>query len=76
MTELKPCPKCGGDACERIGDGHALTICGVQGYPPLGTIIACKKCGYHTNAYNGDYSRAYDEWDKLCEAKKWTTQAK
>lgn len=67
MAELKPCPKCGGEAVERIGYGYPLVICGIECDRPLGTIIVCRKCGYHTNAYSGDYSKVYDEWNRRAE---------
>lgn len=65
MDELKPCIKCGGKGVERIGYGLPYFVCGIPMGRTIGTIIQCSDCGHQTNAYSGDYSMAYKEWNEM-----------
>lgn len=69
MDELKPCIKCGGKGVERIGYGLPYFVCGIPMGRTIGTIIQCSDCGHQTNAYGGDYTMAYKEWNEM-EAKE------
>lgn len=62
MAELLPCPKCNGEGVERIGYGYPIIICGVECNRTLGTIIVCRKCGFHSNAYD-EPIKAYNDWN-------------
>ena len=67
MDELKPCIKCGGKGVERIGYGLPYFVCGIPMGRTIGTIIQCSDCGHQTNAYSGDYTMAYKEWNEMEE---------
>lgn len=67
IDELKPCVKCGGKGVERIGYGFPYFVCGIPMGRTIGTIIQCSDCGHQTNAYSGDYTIAYKEWNEMEE---------
>ena len=56
MSELKPCPFCGGEAVVKVcdGSGSYITDIGTETYrgrDMTHCLVMCKRCGVRTNAH-------------------------
>lgn len=71
MTELKPCPFCGGEAVVKAcdGSGSCYTDAGrIQylGRPMTHKLIRCEKCGIRTGAYK-TVRGVFNAWNRRTE---------
>lgn len=66
MDKLKHCPKCGGNGIEKVGYGYPIGICGISAGIPLGHVVVCEKCGYHTQAYYEPLD-AFEDWNRRAD---------
>ena len=68
MSELKPCPFCGGkprvDACDGAAMFHGhIGTASIGGRPMTHKMIYCSKCGVHTKAYLTDRG-LFNAWNR------------
>lgn len=62
--KINPCPKCGGEGREMVGDGYPFTICGIPVATTIGNIIICTKCGFRSGAHREPW-KAIADWNNI-----------
>ena len=60
--KINPCPKCGGEGREMVGEGYPLAICGIPVATSIGNIVICSQCGFRSRAYREPW-KAIANWN-------------